>query len=191
MGYRKLGVSLWGMLASATLLWAQDPNSAATMKVQQEKLAALAMLDGTWRGEAWMLTPSGERIELVQTERVGPMLDGTVRVVEGLGYDNAGNVAYNALGIISYDAQSKKYLLRSYTQGRQGDFDVEVQNDELTWSIKTGGATIRYRATIRDGKWIEVGERLVGNQPPFKFMELNLTRIGDTKWPVEGTVPPK
>ncbi len=170
---------------------AQDPNTQATLKTQQEKMASLAMMDGTWRGDAWMFTPQGQRVEITQTERVGPMLNGTIRVVEGRGYDADGNVPFNAFGIISYDVAAKKYMMRSYAQGRQGDFEVEVQTNGFSWSMAMGNATIRYQATIENGKWTEVGERIVGNQAPFKFLEMNLSRIGDCTWPAEDAVPPK
>ena len=44
-------------------------------------------MDGTWRGPAWTLLPSGEKHELTQTERVGSMLDGSIKVIEGRGYE--------------------------------------------------------------------------------------------------------
>ena len=55
-------------------------------------MARLAYLDGVWRGPAWSLTPQGRR-EMIQTERIGPFLGGSVRVMEGRGYTADGSVA--------------------------------------------------------------------------------------------------
>ena len=51
--------------------------------------------------------------------------------------------------------------------------------------------TIRYTATIKDGTWKEVGDRIMPGQEPVRIMELNVKRIGDTNWPEEGAVAPK
>lgn len=74
-------------------------------------------------------------------------------------------------------------MLRSYAQGRMGDFLVTPTEKGSTWEIPAGPATIRYAATVADGAWHEVGDRVMSGQPPFRFFEMNLKRIGDTKWP--------
>jgi hypothetical protein len=51
--------------------------------------------------------------------------------------------------------------------------------------------TIRYTATIKDGTWTEVGDRILPGKDPVRFLELNVKRISDTKWPEEGAVAPK
>ena len=61
----------------------------------------LASMDGVWRGPAWTILPSGEKHSVTQTERIGPLLDGSVKVIEGRGYDADGKVAFNAFGTIS------------------------------------------------------------------------------------------
>ena len=40
---------------------------------------------------------------MIQTERIGPFLDGSVRVIEGRGYAADGAVASTRFGIISFD----------------------------------------------------------------------------------------
>lgn len=55
---------------------AQPPHDPkAAIAAQREALAPLARLDGLWRGTAWTMQRDGSRLELVQTERVGSMLD--------------------------------------------------------------------------------------------------------------------
>lgn len=51
--------------------------------------------------------------------------------------------------------------------------------------------TMRYTATIKDGAWREVGDRIVPGGPPVRFFEMNLTRVSDTSWPAAGAIPPK
>lgn len=171
---------------------ADAPSDArAVIAAQRTALDALAMFDGTWRGPATVYLPDGKRIALVQTERVGPMLDGSIRVVEGRGHDAAGEVVFNALGIISYAPRTKAYSLRSYARGQANDFPLERIENGFEWSIQAGPAVIRYRATVRDGEWHETGERVVAGQAPVKMFEMRLRRLGDSPWPSAGVVPPR
>lgn len=165
------------------------PDPAALQAAQREALVRLAALDGVWRGAAWTLLPSGERHELTQTERVGPFLDGAVRVIEGLGYEADGSVGFNALGVISYDPATQSYNLRSYAMGRTGDFELTPTDDGYIWIVPAGPMTIRYTATIADDTWTEVGDRIVEGRDPIRFFEMKLTRVGDSDWPVAGTIP--
>src|SRR4051812_14270922 len=103
---------------------AQGLNPAALITAQREAMAPLAYMNGVWRGPAWSMTPKGEKHNITQTERIGPFLDGSVKVIEGRGYDDQGKVTFNALGIISYDIDQKTYSMRSYAMGRSGDFPV-------------------------------------------------------------------
>jgi hypothetical protein len=112
-------------------------------------------------------------------------------VVEGRGYGDDGNVAFNALGIISYDPNSKSYSMRSYALGYAGDFVLKPAADGFTWEIPAGAITIRYTAKIKKGKWNEVGERIVPGMAPERIFEMNLERIGDTDWPAGSPVPMK
>jgi hypothetical protein len=48
--------------------------------------------------------------------------------------------------------------------------------------------TIRYTATIGDGKWREIGERVLPGKAPVQFFEMNLVRISDSPWPGAGAI---
>ena len=164
-----------------------DP--ATRMARQREAMKALAFLDGSWRGSA-RAAPVAE--DLVQTERMGTLLDGTVRLVEGRGYDSSGRTVFNALGIISFDPVSKRYSMRAHAEGYAGDFPLEVRPDGFVWTQPAGpGSSIRYTATVRDGEWHEVGERIAGDAPPKKMFEMRLKRIGDSAWPQANAVAPR
>src|SRR4051812_22663049 len=78
------------------------PSPQATIAAQRAALAKLGFMDGVWRGAAWSITPNG-RHDIVQTERIGAFLDGSVKVLEGRGYNEDGSVGFNAFGIISFD----------------------------------------------------------------------------------------
>lgn len=165
------------------------PNAAARMAAQREAMARLAAMDGVWRGPAWSLTPVGRR-EVVQTERIGPLLDGGVKMVEGHGYLPDGSTGFNALGIISFDPGTNAYTLHSYAQGYAGDFPLRVTDTGYVWEVPGGpGTIIRYTATIGDGHWREIGERIVGDGVPLQIFEMNLIRVGDTSWPAGDPVP--
>ena len=148
-------------------------------------------MDGVWRGPAWTMLPSGEKHTVTQTERIGPFLDGTVKVIEGRGYDESGKVAFNAFGTISYSPDTDRFTLHSHAMGMVGDFNLTPSADGYVWEIPAGPVTIRYTAVIKDGSWKEVGDRIAPGKEPVRFFEMNLKRIGDSDWPAAGAIPPK
>jgi hypothetical protein len=177
------------LLLGATRGEAQGPpDSAALLAAERDALKPLAFMDGVWRGPAWTSLPSGVKHEVTQTERIGPFLDGTVKVIEGRGYDASGKVTFNAFGIVSFDPEKKGYKLHSYAKGLAGDFALTPSDSGYVWEIPAGPTTIRYSAAIRRGKWREIGERLAPGQPSEQFFEMNLVRVGATGWPAAGAV---
>ena len=179
-----------GLVALAAPAAAQNPyDPAVRIAAQREAMARLSFMDGIWRGPAWAITPEG-RQELVQTERVGAFLDGSIRMVEGRGYRPDGSVGFNALGIIAYDPQSRSYSMTSHAMGYSATFPLEVTATGFAWQRPAGpGATIRYSATIENGTFHEIGERISGNAPPMRVFEMILQRVGDTDWPAGDPVP--
>jgi hypothetical protein len=170
---------------------AEPPNAAALVAAQRQAMQPLSILDGRWRGPATVTLPDGRRVETTQTERAGSLLGGSIKVIEGRGYGADGTVTFGAFGVISFVPQTGRYNFRSYAQGFAGDFPMEVRADGFSWTIKAGPATLRYTATIREGVWTEIGERLVEGAPPVRTFEMTLQRIGDTDWPDGGAVPAK
>src|SRR5437899_9561604 len=125
------------------------PDSAALIKAQREAMAPLAFMDGVWRGPAWTMLPSGEKHNIIQTERIGPFLDGSVKVIEGRGYNQDGKVTFNAFGTISYNPNTRVYTLHSYAQGSVGDFAFTPTADGYVWEIPAGSMTISYTAVSK------------------------------------------
>ena len=184
-----LGVAV---VANATCATAQErPDPAALLAAQREAMAAFAFMDGVWRGPATTVRPSGERHAITQTERIGSLLGGTVKVIEGRGYEPDGKTTFNALGIISYNVATKTYSMRSYAMGYSGDFVVQRTSDGFTWDIPAGPVTIRYNAIVKDGTWTEVGDRIVPGKDPVRFFEMQLRRVGDSDWPGAGAIAPQ
>src|ERR1700704_2087109 len=99
--------------ASLTASGQGRPDPATLIAAQREAMAPLAFMDGVWRGPAWTILSSGEKHNITQTERIGPFLDGSVKVIEGRGYNEDGTVGFNAFAIISYDPATKVYTMRS------------------------------------------------------------------------------
>ena len=154
-------------------------------------MAKLQTMNGVWRGTATVITPSGEKRVSTQTERIGPFLDGSLKVIEGRGYDADGRVTFNAFGIVSYNPSTRAYSMRSYAQGHAGDFSFKPTADGYTWEIPAGPATIRYTATIKGDTLHEIGERIVASGDPVRIFEMTLKRVGDSDWPAAGAVTPK
>lgn len=188
--HRFAATALLAMAVSASSsAAAQAPDPAAMIAAQRAAMAPLAYMDGVWRGPAWTILQSGQRHEVTQTERIGPFLGGSVKVLEGRGYDADGTVAFNAFGTISFNPATRAYTLHSYAQGFSGDFVLTPTADGYVWEIPAGPMTIRYTAVIKDGAWREVGDRIMPGREPVRFFEMNLRRVGDTDWPAAGAVP--
>jgi hypothetical protein len=178
-----------GIFATARGQGRQD--TAKLIAAQRAAILKLAYMDGVWRGPAWTILPSGEKRDITQTERIGPFLDGSIKVIEGRGYDPDGTVTFNAFGTISFDQSTRAYTLHSYAQGRVGDFELKLNNDGYEWEIPAGPMKIRYVAVIKDGAWREVGDQIAPGKEPVRFFEMNLKRVGDTDWPAGGAISPK
>jgi hypothetical protein len=189
--HRLAAFTLLFSCAASPALAQERPNPAALIAAQKEAMKAFAAMDGVWRGPAWTILASGEKHAITQTERIGPFLDGSVKVIEGKGYEADGRVSFNAFGTISFSPAKNAYTLHSHAMGNVGDFAIKPTPDGYTWEIPAGPMTIRYTAVIKDGTLKEVGDRLEPGKEPVRFFEMTLTRIGDTTWPAGGAVPQK
>jgi hypothetical protein len=186
-------IALTALIAVASGAAAQGPpDPRPLIDAQKAAMAKLSRLDGVWRGPAWTILPGGQRQDAIQTERIGPFLDGAVKVVEGRGYDpNTGAAMFNALGVISFDPATQSYNLRTYAQGRMGDFKLTPTADGYVWEIAAGPMTLRYTVVITDTTWHEVGDRIMPNAAPVRFMEMTLNKVGASDWPAGGAIPMK
>ena len=81
--------------------------------------------------------------------------------------------------------------MHSHAMGNVGDFALTPNPDGFVWVIPAGPMTIRYTATLKDGNWQEVGDRLMPGRDPQRFLEMTLKRLGNSDWPGAGTISPK
>ena len=191
MKRRLLSLSAAAVLLVAPAAVAQVPAQPAGTAAQRDAVAALDFLDGEWRGEAVIMGPGG-RETLVQTERVGSLLGGSVKVIEGRGYAADGSTQFNALAVLSWDEREGRYRFRSWANGYSGDYPFERTENGFRWSTPAGpNARMEYVATVRDGTWREVGSYVAEGQPPRPVIDMRLTRVGDTSWPADGAVSPR
>jgi hypothetical protein len=171
---------------------AQPPPPVQPTASLAPAMAKLGFMRGVWRGPATGMTETGEPYTVTQTERMGPMLGGDIIVLEGRGFNPDGTTGFNAFAVVSWNPDTQKYELRSYAQGRSGTFDLELTADGYVWTIPAGpGAIVRFTATVTKDTWREVGEFIAGSNPPVKTFEMNLTRVGDTDWPLGTPVAAK
>lgn len=191
---KQVCINAW-LLLCATLIpitvWAQRPDPVALMAAQKEAMFKLSFLDGVWRGPASTTLPNGDKHTVTQTERIGPLLGGTVKLIEGRGYNADGKTAFNAFGVVSYNVANKTYNIRTYAQGFVGDYVYQPTADGFSWEIPAGPMTMRYNAVIKDGEWRQSGDRMGPGKPSERFFEMTLRRVGDTDWPEAATVGPK
>ena len=170
---------------------AQSQDAATLIASQAEAMRALAMLDGVWRGPATATEADGRRVGFVQTERIGPFLGGSIKVIEGRGYADDGAVRFNAFGIVSFDAAKRAYTMHSHAQGHVGDFAFVPTADGSRWEIPLPTGRIRYVATVSGDELYEVGDAVFDGRAPVRIFEMRLKRIGATGWPAAGAVPQK
>lgn len=177
-------------LAAAGPLAAQTPpNPDALIAAQRQAMTQLARMDGVWRGPAWSINAGG-RHDIVQTERIGTFLDGSVRVIEGRGYNADGTVGFNAMAVISFNPATSSFTISSWAQGHSGVFPFRPTADGYVWEVPAGpGRIIRYTATINGDAYREVGHMIAGEAPPVQIFEMNLHRVSATDWPAGGAVP--
>ena len=161
---------------------AQPPGGEAN----REAMKKLDYLAGKWKGEATVSMDPKETKTVTQTEDVQFKLNGTVLLVEGVGRgklpgkDEEG-VLFNALGVMSYDAQTKKYKVKAYrSEGQSVDADLTLAEKGFVWGFKepTRNLEVKYTMTLTaKGEWHEIGEFSQDGKTWTKFIEMTLTRV--------------
>jgi hypothetical protein len=147
---------------------------------QRAAMKKLSFLVGDWIGQARVLRGPGDPAELVQTETAQYKLDGLLLMIEGVGRTKSGGqLALQALGLISFDDEAKTYYMRSFNDGRFLETAVTLQEEgrELTWGFAL--EEIRTKSVLRindKGEWTELHEIAIGSRPPKKLMEITVHR---------------
>lgn len=119
------------------------------------------------------------------------MSQGTLKVIEGRSFDTAGELSANNFEVISFNAATKAYSLRLYTQGTTADVPVVPTSNGFSLEYRDGSATVRFTISVSNGRWNETAERREPNEASVRFLQLDLARFSDTDWPAAGAVPPR
>ena len=166
------------LLATVTPLAAQQ---APTPEMEADTRSAMKVVDfllGDWAGSGWIMGPDGTRHEFLQTERIRPLLDAQVILIEGRGVDATDTtlVVHDAVAFIGYDAVAHRYVMRSFLSGgRTTEAEVDAEPGRLVWRI---GNSVRYTITVDDaGTWYEIGEYTRDQGRTWQqFIEMRLVR---------------
>ncbi|HYE33743.1 MAG TPA: hypothetical protein VEH27_20145 [Methylomirabilota bacterium] len=135
---------------------AQHRPDTTPQKAAMQKLSPLV---GQWKGNATVMRAAGDPLPLKQTEEVAYKLDGLVLVIEGTGRDGAGTVAFNALGVVSYDQASHTYKIRAWNAGNFVETELKVNGSKFEWSFQHGPVRVQNTITIDEkGVWTETSE---------------------------------
>jgi hypothetical protein len=168
------------LLALAKLSFAQGPpDYSARCKEEMKKLAYLA---GSWKGDAKVRQGPGPELIIGQEEKIEYRLDGTLLVIEGTGRDAHGNIVFNALGLLNYDAPNEKLIFKSYMKdGRSADaYFTVLEDNKYEWGFDIPGRGKSKYTIVLDPKeksWHEKGEYSSDGNNWFTFIELNLKKV--------------
>ena len=142
------------------------------------EMAKLDFLVGEWRGEGWMVGQAG-RQTFTQGERVWRLADGHVVVVEGLGKNAARVTIHQAFAVISYDAATAKFKMRTYraADGTWRENDLAVSERGFVWGFPTPQGQVRFTMNLTDaGQWHETGEFSMDGATWRQFLDFTLTK---------------
>jgi hypothetical protein len=148
------------------------------LEAQREAMKKLGFLVGKWAGEARLLRGPSESVELLQTEEAQYKLDGLIVLIEGVGRTKSGGEPLlQALGIVSYDDESRTYHLRAFNDGRFLETEMKLLENTkgMTWGFALGEIRTKSVLQINErGEWTELAEISIGSQPPKKLLELTV-----------------
>jgi hypothetical protein len=140
----------------------------------------LEFLVGEWSGEASVLRGPGQFVELLQTESAHFRLDGLLLVIEGVGRKKSdGELALQALGLISFDDDAGTYWMKAFNDGRWLETEVKLADgvDSISWGFTLGEYKTSTVLRINDqGEWTEAGQLTIGDRRPLKMIELTVRR---------------
>jgi hypothetical protein len=164
------------------------PQVSRRLLAQQEAMKTLGFLDGEWRGTVKTLRKTGWT-SMVQTERVGAMLDGAVKLIEVRSYEADGRLAFDALRVISYNPEKKIYEMRSYQNGSVRDYELETAANGIAWSVGSNGKTgTRYETVVKNGVWTETATRFPAKGESETYLSVTVKRMRAGTWPEAGAL---
>ena len=114
-------LKLTGATIGAVFALSACATPIANMQIEEAALpeSPLSFMFGEWEGSAHGVGRDRKPYDITQTERVGPMLDGDVTVIEGRGYAEDGSVVSMPLQLF--------LMMRHPTAGRCAAIRVDMQ----------------------------------------------------------------
>ena len=176
-------------IGTAAPALAQELRPAGTQE-QRDAMQRLSWMDGEWTGAAAVYAGPDRTVSHSHTERIGPMIGGSLKVIEGRTTEAHGSVSFNAFAVISWDDETDRYIMRSYANGQAGDFPLEVTPDGFKWTTPARGGFMEYVTVHSGDDWVETGDFVMEGRPPMRVIELRLHRRGDSDWPAANPVTP-
>jgi len=158
---------------------ASDP--AARIAAQQQAMRPLSAIDGEWRGTTTEYRSDGTKLERGYVERVTPLLDGTLKLLEGSKESVTGADDFHVICVLSHDPETKQYTMRAwYPEGAVFDVAFDADAGTFGWHAdRPGGARIVATGAIDGGVWRERIEFTVPGQAPRLLEERVLKRVGN------------
>lgn len=166
------------LLASAGLCTGQDQTNVTA---QREAMKKLDYWVGEWKGTGWFQAGPGGKHETAITETIRMKLGGLALLAEGqgrtAGADGAQVTTHDALGIICWDPETRRYRFVYYRAGdKLGEAELKLIEGGLQWERRVDKGTVRFTANIDAERWYEVGEFSADGKTWRKFMEMTLHR---------------
>src|SRR5215469_8559459 len=116
-------------------------TTSAGPRSQRTAMKKLDFLVANWAGEAHLARGPGETTELVQPEEAWSKLGGLILVIEGVGGTKSeGAPIFQAVGVISFEDESKTYRMRAFNDGRFLETEVKLSEEDkaMTWGFAPG-----------------------------------------------------
>lgn len=166
------------MMMIGLLLSIFAATSAPAVDPALTAMQQLPVLDGRWEGEGWIRMGPGEPTKFVGEEFVERRLDGHVMVIEGRHLlPDRSQVVHHALAFVTWDATAKQYRFRSHVAGRgSGDHKGYMENGAFVWENESASGLVRFRITVKDDTWHEVGHVQRGDKW-YPMFEMTLKRV--------------
>ena len=150
---------------------------------QAQAMTELDFLNGEWVGPAVAHELSGD-ITMMQTERSGTLLGGTIRLVEGRAFDTSGKTLFNAFAVVSYNPRTSQYVITSHAGGYVTSAELNLIATGFEWEVPAGPrAKMHFTATVKNGMWNETGDYVAEGSDPRRTFEMNVRRLRPSDWP--------
>lgn len=151
----------------------------------------LAFMFGEWVGPSSSYTQA-KVFEGTQTERVGPMQDGDIVVIEGRGYGENGAIEFYTFSAVSPTASDGGWEIRLYRDGLAGTYPFEITESGYIWSLpSSSGGRVVFTGLFEGNTWRQIGVNTPAEGPARQTVEMILTRTADTDWPAGNPVSPQ